>query len=364
MRTSVSESPYTLKTEQLKRHSLPMACLGVALHSNGKFAFLACMDGVYQVEIESGARQRLYEHDSYASGVVCFAEFNQVVSAGYDGKLIWYDLGTRKIVRQIQAHTFWSWDLARAANASVLVSSSGQYLAGGYRYEPKPSEVPSVVAYNAESGEAICRMDFLPPVQAVAASADGKSFGAGNLMGDVAVWNRTGELQSSASSNDFTAFGHIKSHCQVGGIYAAAFEPKSNDLFVAGMGPMRDPMAGNGKQRWHRYAWGEENAKLAGKSNDKQVGEGLMETLVFHPSGDYFVMAGRLRGGNWDVGFFDTATGDLFHSLKVKRRVTQVEFSRDGTQLILSAAGKQERDPKKEFGLIEVYSVSREAKSA
>ena len=54
MSRSAFESSYMLKTEQLKRHSLPMACLGVALHANGKFAFVACMDGVYQVEIESG----------------------------------------------------------------------------------------------------------------------------------------------------------------------------------------------------------------------------------------------------------------------------------------------------------------------
>ncbi|MEM7478806.1 MAG: hypothetical protein AAF483_27800 [Planctomycetota bacterium] len=349
-----------LATEKANRFMLPMAALGLAIGQESQTLYAACMDGVYSIDSKSKDYQKLYEHGSYASSVVYFPELNQIVSAGYDGILKWYDLESQSVIREIKAHSFWSWDLARAADSPVFASVSGQYLAGGYRYEPRPADEPCVKVYNAESGETVAEMEYLPPVQSVALNAAGDRIAAGNLMGDVGLWDASGKLLGSASSQDFTAFGHIKSHCQVGGIYAAAFDPRNDEVLVAGMGPMRDPMAGNGKQRWHRYLLDGETLKRSAASNDKQVGEGLMETLAFHPSGKFFVMAGRLRGGNWDVGFFDSNSGDLIHSLKRSRRITHAEFSADGSQVLLAEAGKQVKDANNEFGMLESYSIQFE----
>ena len=51
-------------------------------------------------------------------------------------------------------------------------------------------------------------------------------------------------------------------------------------------------------------------------------GEGLMETLAFHPSGRLFAMGGRLRGGDWNLALFDGASGELLHHRKTGYRIT------------------------------------------
>lgn len=349
--------------ERKHRLELPTGVLGLDRHPETGTLFAACMDGVYQVFAPAGNYEQLYAHESYASGVVCIHEHNRLVSAGYDGALQWFDLSSRQVVRHIQAHSFWSWDLARAKHRPVVASVSGQYLAGSYEYHPHAAPEPCVRVYDGVSGALINAFNHGPPVQAVAITDDGERVAAGNLMGDAAVWQIDGEQAARWNTPDFTAFGIIKSHCQIGGIYATAFAP-NQDLLVAGMGPMRDPMAGNGKQRWQRFDWrvqdGEASANKVSASKDDQVGEGLIETMAVHPSGRYFVMAGRLRGGSWNVGFFDLESGDLIHSFKNGIRVTKAVFSEDGKQLYLAGAKRQPKEPDKSFGIIDVHELSAE----
>lgn len=339
-----------------------MGALGMDLLGDNDSAIVACMDGVYELDLLSGDFNRLYQHESYAANVVYVAETNQVISSGYDGALQWFDLDTKRLVRHIQAHSFWSWDLATAptsptSKAPIVASVSGQYLAGSYDYRPLPSSEPNVQVYNAIHGKLLFAFDHLPPVQAVAISRDGRHVGAGNLMGDVGVWDLQTGKHEMWNTPDFTGFGIIKSHCQIGGIYAAAFS-LDDELIVAGMGPMRDPMAGNGKQRWQRFGVSSESGEQLGSSKDGQAGEGLMETLAVHPNGKHFVMAGRLRGGSWNVGLFDLKTSDLIHSFKTDTRVTKAVFSPDGARLYLAAADNQQAEAEKHFGVVDVYELT------
>ena len=343
-------------SDRKQRHEVPMGALGTEVDIERGVAWLACMDGVYELDLQTGSYERLYAHESYASNVCHVRDHDLVVSSGYDGALQWFDLKSRKVVRHIQAHSFWSWDMALAKDSPVIASVSGQYLAGSYEYHPAKSPEPCVRVYDAFSGKLMRSFDFGPPVQAVALSDDGKHVGIGNLMGDAAVCDVETGRMVRWNTPDFTAFGIIKSHCQIGGIYATAFAG-NRDLYVAGMGPMRDPMAGNGKQRWQRFEWSEDEPRKVDSSKDKQMGEGLMETLAFHPNGRHFVMAGRLRGGSWNVGLFESETGDLLHSFKNGARVTQARFSADGKKLFLSGANRQAGDAKKAFGVLDVHDV-------
>ena len=140
------------------------------------------------------------------------------------------------------------------------------------------------------------------------------------------------------------------------------FGPTDAELYVCGMGPMRDPMAGNGVQRWQSFAWRDGN-KLD-ETHEGESGQGLMEALTFHPSKKFFVMAGRLFQGQWNLAFFDTATGKNFFSLDAKHRITDAVFTADGTRLLLAKAKQQEKkkDGKwPDYGLVEVYALHQKA---
>jgi len=359
--TPAAAPPAALKLEQEKMISLPAAVLGVDLSPDGKTALAASMDGgVYAVEIESGRYEQFGKHASYASGVKFVPGANLAISAGYDGALIWHDLTAKQLIRKVQAHKFWSWKLAVSADGKFAASVTGQYLAGGYKYEPAAASEPTVKVFDAATGELRHGFELTPPVLSVAFSPDAKFVAAGNLMGDLRVWDlESGQEAARWNTPDFTSWGIIKSHHYAGGIFGVCFTPDGAELLACGMGPMKDPMAGNGKQTWQRFAWRENPVQKRGQIAAGDQGNGLMETLAFHPSGRYFLMAGRLAQGQWNAAAFDAATGALAASLDTKMRVTEAAFSADGSRLVLGSAvgqGKPQDGKRPDFGRIAVYA--------
>lgn len=353
--------PTPQKVEKVTDISLPSAVLALEATPDGKTLFAACQDGgVFVVDVEVGKPDLLGRHESYASGVALLPDGKTLISSGYDGVLQWHDLAKRKTTRKTQAHEFWSWDLDVTADGSLVASVTGRYEAGGYKYEPAPEREPSVKIFDAKTGELRQQFSHVPPVQAVAFSTEGKFVAAGNLMGELRVWEiATGKQVSQWTTPDLTSWGIIKSHHYLGGVFAMAFHPDDEELYVCGMGPMRDPMAGNGVQRWQRFAW--RDGKKLDETHEGQSGQGLMETLAFHPSKKYFVMAGRLFQGQWNLAFFDTVTGQNLHALDAKHRITDALFTADGSRLLLAKAKGQEKKKDGQwpnYGAIEIHSVN------
>lgn len=351
-----------LKLEKIKELKLATGVLSLDLSPDAATAFVSCMDGgVYSVAVASGARKQLGAHESYASGVALLPSA-EVVSAGYDGLLQWFDpVGpdATKPLRRIAAHQFWSWQMAASSDARLLASVTGQYLCGGYKYEPLPEREPSVRVYEAATGKLLHSLGHVPPVLSVAFSRNGKFLAAGNLMGEVRIWELTsGKQITTFTTPSFTGWGIIKGHYYTGGIYALQFAEEDEELYLAGMGSTTDPAAGNGKQLWQRFAW-REGRKL-GETSDNDNGRGLMETLAFHPSGKYFAMGGRLENGKWSLAVFDTASGALLHALDTKSRVTKTIFTADGSQLLIAEAlgqGKPKDGQIPDFGRITIFKI-------
>lgn len=351
-----------MKLELEKEIKLPTSALGLCVTGDGKTAWAACMDGgVYAVDVASGTPALAGKHESYASGVVLAGK--HVVSAGYDGALCWWDVATRKLRRKVQAHGFWSWQMAASPDGRLVASVTGQYLAGGLRYEPAAEHEPSLKLFDARTGKLARALPHVPPVLSVAFTPDGKHVAAGNMMGEVRVWAvATGKLAATVTTPDFTSWGIIKSHHYCGGVFGLAFVGDGHDLLACGMGPMRDPMAGNGKQTWQRWAWSSGAPTKRDQIHEGEQGNGLMETLAVHPRGGEFVMAGRLAQGKWNVALFDAATGALAQSVDTKSRVTRAVWSHAGDRLFLAGAlGQDKRKDKDEakspaeHGRIHVY---------
>jgi WD40 repeat protein len=350
-----------LSVKPTKEFTLPTGVLALDISLDAKVAFASCIDGgAYAIATDSGERHELGNHDSYASGVAVVANSALVVSGGYDGALHWHDLAERKTIRTVSAHQFWSWQTGVSRDGRFVASVTGQYLCGGYKYEPLPEREPSVRVYEAQTGKLVHSFTHVPPVQSVVFSSDAKLIAAGNLMGEVRVWElANGRQVANFRTPGFTGWGIIKGHYYTGGIFALHFAANDEELYAAGMGSTTDPAAGNGRQLWQRFSW--HDGRKLGETNENDSGRGLMETLAFHPSGKYFVMAGRLENGKWTMAFFDTKTGALLHWLDTKSRVTKAVFSADGTRLFIGetlgqAKPKDGKVP--DFGRIQIFSVT------
>ena len=358
MNSKRSEQPNLKRVRELK---LPSGVLSAALAEDGKRIAAACLDGVYLTDLDSGDSEKLYSHDSYVSSVEWISD-QSIVSAGYDGRITWFDISLSQEVRRAKAHQFWSWDLALSSDRSRLATVTGQYLAGGYRYEPAAETEASIRVYDVASGEVLHDLPHVPSVQAVAISPNGQYVAAGNLMGEVRVYDLlSGELKSQWTTSDFTSWGIIKSHSYLGGVFSIRFTPDGESILLAGMGPMRDPMAGNGKQLWQKWSFLSDEPKLLDQTHDGESGEGLMEALAVDPNLPFFVMGGRLRGGDWNMALFDLEIGKRLSILKTGYRITDARFFNRGEKLLLAGATGQGK-PKKEggfhpFGRIEIYET-------
>jgi WD40 repeat protein len=356
---------FAVKAEQVKTLTLPTTVLGLDVSADLKHCYAACMDGgVYRVDAENGTSEVLLRHESFASGVCRVPGAARLISSGYDGILQWFDLESEELLQQVAAHKFWSWQSAVSPDGRLFASVTGQYLAGSVKYDPAPETEPSVKVFEAETGKIVYELSHVPSVQAVAFSPNNKYLAAGNLVGEIRVWElATGKQLAKFNSSGFTSWGIIKSHCFQGGIYSLAFSPDSECVIACGMGPMRDPMAGNGKQTWQRFAWQRDGAPKTDEIHDGDFGGGHPETLAYHPANNYFVMAGRLAQGKWNVGFFDEKTGALIHSLDTKCRLTKAVFSPEGDRLYLAGSVVQSNKFAKDgkypsFGRIFVYSLT------
>ncbi|HRI14407.1 MAG TPA: hypothetical protein PLX89_15540 [Verrucomicrobiota bacterium] len=334
-----------MKLTLAQDHPLPTGVLGLAVLPDGSRALAACTDGaVYLVDLATGKAEAFEEkHPSFASGCVSLPDGHTIISGGYDGRLLWHDLETRQCGRRVQAHQFWNWQLALSPDGRHLATTTGQYLPGGWKYEPAVETESSIKVFDTSSGELVAAFSHTPPVLSCAFSPDGQHLAAANMMGEVRVWNLVGSAggkpTSQWTSPDFTSWGSVKTHHYCGGIYGLTFAPDGASLLGCGMGPMTDPMAGNGKMTWQRWNWAK--GERIDQIKDGQHGSGLMEAVAWFPDGTHFVMAGRQAQGTWNVAIFSAADGNLVSSMDTKQRVTQARFTADGQSLILAGAAGQ-----------------------
>jgi WD40 repeat protein len=319
------------------------------------------MDGkIYECYSAAGtAAPFSISHSSFASGCVLLPDGTTLISAGFDGWLHWHDVASKQCFRRVQAHQFWSWQLALSTDGTRVATVTGQYLAGGEKYEPGPAPEPTVKIYNANTGDLVQSFDHGPPVLSVAFAPDSRHLAAANMMGEVRLWDlEAGKLTAEFATPDFTSWGIIKSPHYCGGIYGLAFAPDGRSLLCCGMGPMTDPMAGNGKMTWQRWDWQAKPPKKLGQIRDGDGGAGLMETLSLAPGGA-FLMAGRQAQGAWNAALF-ADDGKLLASLDTKSRVTRAALTSDGRTLYLTTAISQPHRANgkwADYGRIHVVSV-------
>src|SRR5207249_3457308 len=130
-----------------------------------------------------------------------------------------------------------------------------------------------VKVYESATGALVHGLTHVPPVQSVAWSPDSRCLAAGNMMGEVRLWEMpNGKPVGSIRTDAFTSWGIIKNHHYLGGIFALHFTPDGEEILLAGMGPMADPMAGNGRQLWQRYAWRSEHGSPARQVDETHPG--------------------------------------------------------------------------------------------
>jgi len=306
--------------------------LSVARMPNSSRLIFGGSDGtVYDLDL-AGAKSEpkaLGSHQSYITGVALAG--TTVVSGGYDGRLIWWDLSQRRQIRAIAAHRRWI--------RAVLASRDGRTVA---------SVADDMVCrlWDVVSGRLVRELrgghqemtphHFLSMLYACALSANGKYIATGDKLGHVVIWElATGKSVAALEAPALYTWDPIQRRHSIGGIRALAFSPDSQSLAVGGIGKIGNIDHLDGKARVEVFDW-----QKGSRSHEFQSDKfnGLVERLVFHPQGGWLLGVGGANDGF--LLFFDLKTKKIIRQEKAAMHLHDAVLNKAGDTIY--AAGHQQ----------------------
>lgn len=275
---------------------------------------------------EKGTAEKLWRHhDNYIAALVWHE--GTIISAGYDGKLIWTKAESGEKVREIAAHEGWIRDL-------IVIGSNRLATAG---------DDMLVKIWDLQSGELLRTFQGHSPqvpegysnsLYAVAASADGKFIAAADRSGIVLVWNiETQEQVARLEAKTFYTFDPEKRARAIGGIRALCFLP-DNQLILGGIGQVSNVDGFVGPCRVEVWNW-QEN-KRVGVGTDKH--QGIFNHLEYQPEENLLIAAGGGDGGPilafWNEQLWDKKAEAPLSKAKPKSHIQHFAFDRTSQQLL------------------------------
>jgi WD40 repeat protein len=240
----------------------------------------------------------LGEHKSYVTGLALAGQ--AAISGSYDGRLIWWDVESRKSIRTVAAHTKWIRKVAAAPDGKKIASvaddmvcrlwdaGSGKLLHELRGHQEKtPTHFPSML-------------------HTCAFSPDSRFVASADKVGHIVIWEvATGKPAAILEAPGLYTWDPVQRKHSIGGVRSLAFSPDGKLLAAGGISKVGNIDGLEAKARVEVFDWGKKE-RTHEFIDDKF--KGLVEHLAFHPKGDWLLGAG---GAN--DGFF------LFLDLKTKK---------------------------------------------
>ncbi len=310
------------KIKVVKQLARPDIVFAVARNPGGGPLYCGGSDfTVYELDIDQPKAQarELGRHDSYVTSLALAG--STLISGGYDGCLIWWNIESRSQVRKVNAHGKWIRGLAATPDGTVVASvaddmvcrlwdvASGRMIHElfGHR-ELTPTHFPSMLF-------------------ACAISADGRHLATGDKVGHITVWDVvSGAKLAALDAPAFYTWDPVQRHHSIGGIRALAFSPDGSRLAVGGSAKISNIDHLDGKALVEVYDW------QTGKRTHDFVSDkfkGMVEYLGFGPQGKWLLAAG---GGDKDgfCTFLDIDAGNVLAQERISMYVHDIALTEKG----------------------------------
>lgn len=315
-------SPDTLKL--VKEFQRPVITFAVARLRDTDTVFLGCSDfKVYHAELRAAKFEpkELHAHETYVTGVAVAG--TNLITGGYDGKLIWCDNQTGVQLRVIDAHAKWI--------RKVVASPDGKLVA---------SVADDMVCrvWNAGSGRLVHELrghkeqtphNFGSMLYALTFSHDGKLIATGDKVGHVVVWDtKSGKELGSCEAPIMYTWDKVQRLHSIGGVRSLAFSPDGKQLAVGGTGKIGNIDHLEAKSRVEVFDW-KAGKQIAEFVSDKQ---GIVNRLQWSPCGSWLVGAGG--AGEGFLLFYDVAAKKLLRSEKLPMHTHEFDLTDDCNEIV------------------------------
>lgn len=321
--------PKTVKL--LAAYETPGALFAVCLDDSRRSLYGAGMDGaIYTVDLSAAkptAVKRWTAHDNYISALVLHE--GQLVSAGFDGQLIWTDLDTGKRVRSIIAHDGWVRKLVPTVDGTRWVTVGDDMLVKVWDAATgKP--IASLAGHDRQTPQG-----YLSALYAAAVSPDGRYAASGDRAGFIRVW----DLEAMKTIAEFRAaelytFDAQKRARAIGGVRGLAFSPDGSRLAVSGIGPVTNVDGFVGPCRVELWDWKATRRITVGENKHQAI----LNHVAFSPASSWLAAAGGGDGGGALV-VWDSAGTSVPHIAKPKGHLHAFVFDAEGKHLYAAGHG-------------------------
>lgn len=319
-----STMPEKVKVE--KTFSLPGIALCAAAESTSNARlFVGLSDfSVYQLDpAAEKVEPRILadqKHDSYVTGLVMAG--TQLVSASYDGSLIWWNSSDGALVRRIsEAHSRWIRMLAVSPDGTRIASvaddmqthvwdaATGERMAAWGDYEAKtPHGYPSML-------------------YAVTISPNGKWLATGDRTGRILIRDlSTGNIAATLESPVMYTWDPKARHHSIGGVRSVRFSNDSRLLAVGGMGKVGNIDHLDGASRIEVFRWQDQERLF---EFEDTTYKGLVEVMAFGPEDNWLMAAGGNHTGFFSI--YSLHDGKLLTQEKTGNHVHDFHVQQDGS---------------------------------
>ena len=295
-------------------HDSPLT--GCRFDPSGKYVFAFAQDyNVWRFEIATGTKVA-FPTASWGRGIAFDKSGKSVITATYDGRLIWWpvDSDTPAPIRTIDAHQ--GWILAIAVSSDGTLASVGNDLV--------------VRLWNSADGTLLREMSgHESQIYNVAFHPSGEHLATGDLMANLIHWEtNSGKQVRTWKAESLQKFDKTFV-ATLGGFRGMAFSPDGKFVACSGITNVTNAFAGVGNPSVVVFDWESGKQQIEHLASAKM--NGVAWGVTFHPDGTRIAASGGSGGGFLLFWKPDGATE--MHQVKLANTARDLDLSPDKMHL-------------------------------
>jgi WD40 repeat protein len=293
-------------------HNSPLT--GCRFDPSGKYVFAFAQDyNVWRFEIATGNKVA-YPVESWGRGIAFDVTGKFVITATYDGRLVWWPVEGDKLepVRTVEAHK--GWIRAIAVSSQGVLASVGNDLAVRL-WDQEGKKIREMTGHESQ----IYNVAFHP---------SGEHLATGDLMANLIHWETaTGKQARTWKAESLQKFDKTFV-ATIGGFRGMTFSPDGRFVACSGITNVTNAFAGVGNPSVVVFDW--ETGKQQIEHLSKAKVQGVAWGVVIHPDGTRIAATG---GSGGFLLFFKPDEANEMHSLKLKDNARDLDLSPDHLHL-------------------------------